>query len=217
MTAFYKEFVTTAARVAYATTANEIGLEVLDLETGHAYKLMQEGAGASKMKRLVSSVSTLNTILLDLGDFREVTSGGDPGNVAAIGGHLASDTTPILLGDAAESWAISWATGNADICGLSIALPEGFDGSRDVTVECTGAGGTTNAPSFTVETSWDGGTIVADTAAGTAAAGSQNFSATVAAADVPDAPRRLSIFFTPGTHATDVFLLTAVRIRHYLT
>lgn len=215
MTAHYKEFTTTALRLANTWTGIELGRTCLDLENGTAYMIMATGAGAATMTRLAQPATTTNSIILPLHTWREVDSSGDVGNIVANGGVLASDTTPILRGDAAESFEIAWATGNADPISVSFALPHDFDGSRNVTLELTGYGGTTNAPSFTVETGWDGGALVSDTAAGTAAAGSQNFSATIAAADVPDAPRRLTIALTPGTHATDVFGLTAARLRYF--
>lgn len=216
MTAFYKEFVTTAARIAYSFVGNDIGREVLDLENGNCYKVMAEGAGASKMKMLVGSVTTLQTIPLRLDDFCEVDASGDVGAIAANGGKLASDTTPILRGDAAESWEIAWASSNSDIISMSLSLPVGFDGTRDVTVDLTGYSGTTDAFAASILTSWDGAAQVTDTATGTASATSQNISATIAAADVPDSPRRLTIQIVPAAHTTDTMAISAVRIRHYL-
>lgn len=211
----YQRYTTSALRLAATFVGNDIGKHVLDLETGHVYLVMGEGSGAATMRRVATNRTTAATIPLALGDFLEVTSGGDPGNVAAIGGGLASDTTPILRGDAAESLEIVWASSNSDIISTSISLPADFDGTRDVTIELTGFSGTTNAFTFTVETGWDGGALVSDTATGTASATSQNISATVAAADIPDAPRRLTLMLTPAAHTTDAFDLTAVRVRYF--
>lgn len=140
---------------------------------------------------------------LSVNDFREVSSGGDVGNVAANGGILASDTTPILQGDAAESQQIVWAASNNDIIMAQVVLPPDFDGTGDVTVDLWVYSGTTNAATVTVETGWDGGALVTDTATGTASATLQKTTATIAAADVPNTARLLTIMLTPAAHTTD--------------
>lgn len=152
----------------------------------------------------------------NINDWREVTSGGDEGNIAANGGILASDTTPILRGDAAESAEISWATGNADIIGTSIMLPADFDGSVDALLELSVYSGATDAATFGVETSWDGGTVVVDSAddAATKSATAHTISATIAAADVPDGAVRVTIELTPPAHAADTIQLLGARLTY---
>lgn len=153
-------------------------------------------------------------IALSIYEAREVTSAGDVGAIAAIGGHLASDTTPILRGDAAESQEISWATGNADLIAFQRTLPRNFDGSADATLELWVYSGTTDAATFTVETSWDGGAVVSDTAndAATKSATVHKITATIAAADIPDAAHRLTLMLTPAAHATNTTQLVAARL-----
>jgi hypothetical protein len=156
------------------------------------------------------------SILLSLDDFRECDANGDVGAIAANGGLLASDTTPILRGAASLiSQEISWAAGNADPIRCQVALPEDFDGRNDVLVDLWGySGGTTNAVSFTVASSWDGGATVSDTAIGLASATSHRLTATIAASDIPDGASFVTLLLTPAAHATDTMQLQAARVRH---
>jgi len=158
--------------------------------------------------------STKASVLFSLRDFREVTSGGDEGDIAANGGVLASDTTPILRADANESAEIAWATGNSDIISVDISLPQDFDGTANATLDLFVASGTTNATSFSVLSSWDKGTQITDTATGSASATFHVATATIASADIPDAPTCVTIQLVPGTHAADAFLLGAVRLNY---
>lgn len=159
-------------------------------------------------------------IPLSLYDFREVSSGGDVGNAAANGGILASDTTPIMRGDAAEDAEIAWAAANQDPIQCQIALPADFDGSANATLDLwvytdNAGGGGIEAATFTVETNWDGGAIVADTATdGTPAIAVHKITATIAAADIPDAASFVTIALTPGTHANDPIQLKAARLNY---
>jgi len=147
--------------------------------------------------------------------FREVSSGGDVGNITANGGILASDTTPIMRGDANKSAAISWAAGNADPIQAQVSLPPDFDGSAAVTIDLWVYGGTTDVCTFTVETSWDAGATVSDTATDAAASATlRKITATVAAADVPNAASNVTIQLTPAAHATDAIQLVGMRLNY---
>lgn len=158
--------------------------------------------------------STQAHIPLSLYDFREVDASSDVGNAAANGGLLASDTTPILRGNAAESQEISWAAGNVDPIALQTTLPPDFDGSANVTLELWVNSGTTNGASFTVETGWDGGALVSDAVddSATKSATTHKVTATIAAADVPDTAAFLTLVLTPPTHATDAIQLLGARL-----
>jgi hypothetical protein len=212
------EYATSVARLAATFSRNDIGGRVLDYETGNIYTIMAAGSGAAVMRRDVMSAALLQTILIDLDDWHEVTSGGDVGNIVAIGGNLASDTTPILRGDAAESWEIGWATGDVDPISYATSLPAGFDGTRDVFFDLGVYSGTTDAATFTVETSWDGGTLVSDscTDTSTKSATRHIVTATIAAADIPDSPSHVTIALTPtNAHATNAYQVVMTRMRHY--
>ncbi len=167
--------------------------------------------GAATLSGVASQAGSVNLSLYDL---REVTSGGDVGNIAANGGLLASDTTPILRGDANDSQEVSWATGNADVVAFSRTLPPDFDGTGDVTLELYVSSGTTNAATFTVESSWDAGAVVSDSAsdAATKSATVHKITATIAAADIPDTASFVTVLLTPAAHATDTIQLHAARL-----
>ncbi len=155
-------------------------------------------------------------LLFRLTDFREVTSGADVGNIAAIGGLLASDTTPIYEGDAAESQDINWAASNSDIIAAHMVLPPDFDGREAVTVEMWVASGTTDPATFTCETGWDGGTLVSTTVTdGAKSATIHKITATIPASSIPDGPSFLTVELTPGTHTTNAILLYGIRLSYF--
>lgn len=154
---------------------------------------------------------------LSVYSFREVDANGDVGNIAANGGVLASDTTPILRGNAAETAEIFWATGNVDPISTQIVLPPDFDGTANVTVDLWVYSGATDAATFTVESGWDGGALVSDSAsdAGTLSATLHKITATIAAADIPNTARLLTLALTPtNAHATDGYGLLGVGINY---
>lgn len=157
-------------------------------------------------------------IVLSLHDFREVDGSGDYGNIVANGGILASDTTPILRANAAETPEIAWAAANVDPIAAHIGLPEDFDGAEPVQVELlaltdNAGGGGIDAATFTVETGWDGGALVSDTATDSVPATTvHTVNAEIAAADIPDEPKSLVVALTPAAHGNDPTMLQGVRI-----
>nr|MBP9826427.1 hypothetical protein [Thermoanaerobaculia bacterium] len=166
------------------------------------------------LSRLLSVSSRPAPVLLSLYDFRKVDASGDVGAIAANGGILASDTTPILRGDTAESQEVVWAAGNSDKIAAHVTLPAGFDGAADVTIDLfVRSGGTTDLSSFTVESGWDGAALVSDAATDAAASTTMHkITATIAAADVPAGASVLTLILTPGTHATDTIALCGARV-----
>jgi hypothetical protein len=150
-------------------------------------------------------------------EFREVDANGDVGNLAAHGGILASDSTPILRGGTNEAQELSWATGNTDIVAVNKSCPLDFDGASDVTVRLwvsSGAAGPDPA-TFTIESTWDGAAIVSDTASdGAAGAAIHEITATIAAADVPDTPDYVTFELTPAAHANDAIQLHGFRVEY---
>jgi hypothetical protein len=156
-------------------------------------------------------------ILISLDGFRECDANGDVGAIAANGGILASDTTPILRGASGLiAQEISWATGNVDPIRCQVALPSYFDGRDDVLLDLWVSSGTTNAATFAVTSSWDAGATVTDSAsdAATLSATPHRITCTISAADVPDGAAFVTILLTPPTHATDTIQLHSARIRH---
>lgn len=208
------EFTTTALRLAEVWKGSAAGNVIaFDLENGRYYFVIADGAGANKM---VPMPEQFGYVEIPLDAWCEVTSGGDVGVITANGGKLASDTTPILLGDAAESWAIQWAAGNADPISMSTGLPRDFDGTRDAYLLAeTSSGGTTDLASMTCETSWDGAALVSDALTGLASVTVSERTVTIAAADIPDAPKRVTVALTPAAHATDAMNLLSTVLKYY--
>jgi hypothetical protein len=157
-----------------------------------------------------------STIPVSLFSFREATAGDVPNTAATPpGGLLTADTTPALSGTGSTvSQQLSWAAGNVDQILTQISLPDDFDGRNPVIVELFGSSGATNAFSFTVTTSWDGGPNVVDTATGKASATNHVAEAIIDPADIPDGARTLSIALAPAAHATDAFTLVSARIKY---
>jgi hypothetical protein len=158
----------------------------------------------------------LQSIGLPLVNFREATA-GDVGAIAAAGGLLASDSTPVLSGTGATvSQQVSWVATNVDQILIDVPLPEDFDGRDNAVLELFVSSGTTNPASFTVATSWDGGANVSDTATDPAAsATTHKISAVIDKADIPDKPSFVSIALTPAAHGTDPIVLKAARLRYF--
>lgn len=158
---------------------------------------------------------------LQLVDFREVTTAGAVGAIAANGGVHASDTTPIHGAAAtSEAWQLTWAAGNSDIIQCQKVLPPDFDGREDVLVELwvltdNSGGGGIDPGSFSVLTSWDNGAQVTDTATDSVPATTvHKITATIAAADVPDRPSFVNVQLVLGTHAADPVSLLAASISY---
>ena len=105
---YYIEFATTALRLANTFTADQIGrCSIRDGETGKVYSCIAPGSGVTCMAPIGSYQSS---IVLPLMSFRECSGSSDVGDIAANGGVLASDTTPILRGRATvNNQEISWA------------------------------------------------------------------------------------------------------------
>jgi len=179
--------------VAVSTTS------LLVMPTGATFKVL----------RALGLLNGTRTIPIPLGAWREVTSGGDVGNVAAIGGVLASDTAPILRGDSNNSWEISWATGNVDPIGVQVPIPYDLDDTANVTLHLAVYSGSSDAATMGVASSWDGGSEVTDSAddSGTKSATRHVITATIAAADVPASASHVTLRLTPPTHATNAIQL----------
>jgi hypothetical protein len=163
---------------------------------------------------------SMGYIAIPLTSWREVNSTGDVGNIAANGGVLASDTTPVYDAVATSNeHEILWATGNVDPIGVSVALPRDFDGSGDATLDLEVASGTTDAATIVCASSWSAGaagTEASDSTSDTAtkSATPHRISITIAAADIPDASRRVTFRLTPPTHATDTISLFATGLAY---
>lgn len=154
-------------------------------------------------------------IPLPLHGFRECDSSGDVGNVEAIGGVLASNTTPVMRGaDSRVSQEISWAASNSDPIVTQVTLPEDFDPTEDVLLELWVYSGSTDAATISVGTSWNAGATVTDTATGQASASVHKTVARIAAADIPDDAAFVTIVLTPAAHTTNALQLCGARLSY---
>jgi hypothetical protein len=205
-------FANAAARVAFSVDpVYEAGRRVqfLQLDTNTVYAAVRGGTGSDCWEELFPLDDLTSYLGVSLNDFREVDANTDVGAIAANGGLLASDTTPILEGDAAESWQIRWATGNTDIISAHVPLPSDFDGTQPMIVLLTVSSGTTNAASFTIESGWDGGALVSTASddSATKSATKHVVSTSIPAASIPDTARNLTLTLTAPAHATDTIQL----------
>lgn len=155
---------------------------------------------------------------LDLESWREITT-NDIGNLVAIGGVLATDSTPALEytnGDTDSAIRLLWAGGNADPVARQFKLPPDFDGAYPMYVKVYAKmAGATDAPVISVDTFFDvGDTKVEDDIAAVTGTTMATYAATVAAADIPDTAVTCSIELTPGTHATDALHVHAIWVEY---
>jgi len=157
--------------------------------------------------------STQHCLLIPLNAWREATN-FDVGNIAANGGILASDTTPILEAINAATdgcQRIHWAANDVDQIVTSMPLPQTLQRGADVVFHCRiASAGTTDAVGFTVDTFWnEGDTKVVDTTETNQTATYGEKIATISTASVPSTAQTVTIGLTPVAHSTDALYLTA--------
>ena len=175
---------------------------------------------ATPAELYASAITSQGFIPIPLTALREA-SGMDVGAIAANGGVLASDTTPILEainGDTDGCQRLNWASSNNDDVIFSIPLPPDLDTAGNMSVHLRAAmGGATdsNTPGL-VSYFNEGDTAVADTfgEATTTTAPYDEISATIAAADVPTGAQTLTCQITPSAHTNDAFYVSAVWVEY---
>jgi hypothetical protein len=141
------------------------------------------------------------------------------GNVAANGGLLASDTTPILAainGATDGCQMVTWAASNNDQVVFQVPLPPDLDDTADLVLHFrTKSGGTTNAVGFTVDSFFnEGASKVIDTSETNQTTTWAEKIATIAAADVPVGAQTLTVGLTPAAHTSDTLNLSAIWIEY---
>lgn len=152
---------------------------------------------------------------ISLASLREVDSSGDVGNTSAIGGVLASNTTPVLRSGSTECFEVFYAANDVDIVSIGLSLPEDLDDTSDVFVDLYVQANTTDqAPTFTVLSSWQAGTQVSDTATAVTSTSIQTITATIASGDVPADTTFVTLQFVPAAHGTSAFQLHGARLRY---
>jgi hypothetical protein len=157
-------------------------------------------------------------IPVPLTSLREVGTGA-VGAIAAAGGVLCSDTTPILApinGATNACQNVLWAASNNDPVMFQVPLPPDFDSAADVVLHVRiKSAGTTNAVGFGVDTWWDeGDTKVVDATATNQTAVWLEKTATIALADVGASAQTLTCILTPVAHTTDIMYLSAVWLEY---
>lgn len=165
-----------------------------------------------------SLISVQGFIPISLNALREASTMA-VGNIAANGGILASDTTPVLQpinGGTDGAQIVVWAASNNDQVVTQIALPPDLDDAADLVIHMrTKSGGTTNAVGFTVSC-W---VNESDTKVDLTSETNQTTSwaekiATLTAADVPAGAQTLTLGLTPAAHTTDTLSLSALWIEY---
>jgi hypothetical protein len=165
-----------------------------------------------------NSVTTQGFIPIPLVTLREVSSLA-VGDIAANGGLLASDTTPILApinGATNGCQTVAWAASNNDVVMFQTALPPDLDDAADLIIHTrTKSAGTTNAVGF-VCTSWfnEADTVQSDTGETNQTTGWLEKIITIDAGDVPVGAQTLTVALTPAAHTTDILYLSAIWIEY---
>lgn len=168
----------------------------------------------------VKLAATLKTgfIPVSLNMVREVFSNAIT-NIAANGGILASDTTPILNytnGDTDSALRMAWAASNADPIVFQVALPPDLDDAAAVEIHFRAAmAGASDTPVISADTYFnEGDTKVEDDSAAVTGTSYAEYVITVAAADVPSGAQTLTCELTPGAHGTDILYMTALWVEY---
>ena len=166
-------------------------------------------------------LSAQQFISVPLDSFKEATN-FDVGAIAANGGVLASDTTPIreAINAATDGCQrLLWAASNNDQIVAQLALPPDLDVASDIVLHFRiVSAGTTDAVGFTVDSFFnEGDTKVVDTSETNQTATYAEKIATIAAADIPAGAQTLTFGLTPVAHTTDTMAMTACWIEYTRT
>lgn len=206
--------------------------QTFNVSTNPAHnKVAAHGDNIAKLARnqddLITDLNTMLDLLeggpmfipFCLDDAREVDANGDVANIAANGGILASDTTPISqsnspASDGDNAQVLAWAASNSDPIRFQTALDPNINVGADLEIHFRiKSAGTTDAVGFDVE-SWfnEGDTKVADISGTNQTATVTEVTATIAAADIPAGSQTLTFTIAPVAHTTDIMYLYGVWI-----
>ena len=194
---------TTAATVSIADSGGFTGQTTVEAALAELYQHLK---------------SVQSFIPVALHSLREATN-FDVGDVAANGGILASDTTPVLdaINAATDGCQrLLWAAANADQVIFQTPLPPDLDDAADIVLHIRAAmGGATNTPTIAVDSFFnEGDTKVQDATGAVTGTAYDEYTATIAAADVPAGAQTLTIGLTPGAHAADTLAVSAIWIEY---
>lgn len=156
------------------------------------------------------------TTSIPLSAFREVDANGDVANIAANGGILASDTTPIYqslspASDADNALVVHWASSNNDVIGVNVVLDADVNVDSDIVVHFRiVSGGTNDAVGFSMESFFnEGDSKITDVSGTNQTTTWAEVTATIAAADVPAGAQTLTINLVPNAHTNDLMKMSS--------
>ena len=194
---------TTAATVSYADAGGQTAAVTVEAALAEVY---------------TDILSAQNIIPLPLANFKETTN-FNVANIAANGGVLASDSTPVLEAINAATdgcQRFNWAAANVDQVTVQAILPPDIDVTADIVFHCRIASAdTTDAVGFTVD--WflnEGDTKVVDTTTTNQTATYAEKVATLGNADIIAGSQTITIGLTPVAHGTDAMYMTAAWLEY---
>ena len=173
---------------------------------------------ANEQRELAYLLAGEGYIPLPLPSWREATN-FDVANIAANGGVLASDSTPILEAINAATdgcQRLLWAASNGDQIIAQVPLPPDLDTGKDIVLSFRiVSAGTTDAVGFTVDSFFnEADTKLVDTSGTNQTATYAVVTATIAASDIPAGAQTLTIGLTPVAHTTDTLAMTSARVTY---
>jgi hypothetical protein len=209
---------TNASLTDLSSVANGYGASLLGSEDagGFTAQTTTEAQVQELYQHLFSAVG--GYVPIPLSAWREVNATGDVGDIAAIGGVLASDSAPIYSAVATSNEGqILWATTEVGPIGVTLALPRDFDDTADATLDLEISSGATNAATMVCASAWSAGaagTEVSDSTVDVASATPHRLSITIAHADIPAGARRATFRLTPPAHAADAISIHATGLAY---
>jgi hypothetical protein len=182
---------------------------------GHTANTTVEAVVAELFVHLKSAQSF---IPLKLTDFREVGS-NDIQNLAAHGGILAKDSTPILEytnGDTDSALRLRWAASDSNPIVAAVPLPPNLNDAANLVVHFRAAmAGATDTPVIDCDSHFnEGDTKVEDASAAVTGTSFAEYTITIAAADVPAGAQTVTLELTPAAHTTDALYVTAIWLEY---
>lgn len=177
-------------------------------------------AGAVTAAKLNGNLA-VGFIPLPLINWREVGT-NDIQNLAAHGGILAKDSTPILEFinlDTDSAIRMNWAASDSNAVTIQTPLPPDLDVTADLVIHLRAAmEGATDTPVIDADTFFnEADTKVEDASAAITGTSYAEYTITIAAADVPAGAQTMSVELTPAAHTTDALYVTAIWIEYTRT
>jgi len=194
--------------------------KVDDTELGPPQYIALEAASGdgSQVEALPIARTVKGWIPIKLTDWREAGS-DDIQNLAAHGGILAKDSTPILEytnGDTDSALRLNFAASDSNPIVVQIPLPPDLNAGADLVLHMRAAmAGTDDTPTIASDAFFnEGDTKVEDASAAITGATVAEYTITIAAADIPAGAQSVSIELTPGAHTTDALYIYATWIEY---